>query len=229
MNNEKKEKDKPSFYAILPASIRYDSNLTSTEKLLFAEITALTDFNGYCWATNEYFANLFNLSTSWVSKILKKMVEKKLIIVNYKRIEKNITKRLIIINCQDFKSKNNLLEILLKKNKKILKNKDKQAKGVEVDFNMGCSRVLGGVEVECKQNILNEHKKKSPSDKKNFEKPSLQKIKDFVSQNELLVLPELFFTYYENKNWMNRKKNIDWKQTIKIWHLREIQKKINEI
>jgi hypothetical protein len=35
--------EKPSFYAILPADVRYAEDLTSLQKILYAEITALTN------------------------------------------------------------------------------------------------------------------------------------------------------------------------------------------
>ena len=49
-------KEKPSYYSILPAKVRYDENLTSMEKLLYSEITSLCDRTGACWAANSYFA-----------------------------------------------------------------------------------------------------------------------------------------------------------------------------
>ncbi len=42
--------EKPGFYAILPATVRYDRRLKSAEKIFYAEITALSDKTGYCYA-----------------------------------------------------------------------------------------------------------------------------------------------------------------------------------
>ena len=66
----------PSYYAILPSDVRYDSQLSSSEKLLYAELTALCSKHGYCWASNSYFSELYNVNkntvSSWVSSLAKR-------------------------------------------------------------------------------------------------------------------------------------------------------------
>ena len=42
-------KDKPNYYAIIPAIVRYDNDLKPNEKLLYGEITALTNKTGACY------------------------------------------------------------------------------------------------------------------------------------------------------------------------------------
>ena len=61
------EMDKPSYYAILTADVRYDRNLKPLARLLFAEITALCNKEGYCWASNQYFADLYEVDKTTVS------------------------------------------------------------------------------------------------------------------------------------------------------------------
>ena len=60
--------DNPTYYAILPANVRYDKNLKPMEKIMYSEITALTNMNGDCTAGNRYFANLYDVSIGTVSK-----------------------------------------------------------------------------------------------------------------------------------------------------------------
>jgi uncharacterized phage protein (TIGR02220 family) len=68
-------KSQPNYYAIIPASVRYDKNLKASEKLLYGEITALAQKDGYCYASNSYFAKLYDVSTnsvsSWISALVR--------------------------------------------------------------------------------------------------------------------------------------------------------------
>lgn len=72
MENKKEE---PSYYAIIPANVRYDERLTANAKLLYGEITALCNDKGYCWATNEYFANLYKVSKVSISGWIKNLAD----------------------------------------------------------------------------------------------------------------------------------------------------------
>jgi len=67
--------EKPAYYAVLEAEVRYDKNISSTAKLIYAEVTALTQKEGYAWATNKYFADNFNISPSQVSRIMSDLQE----------------------------------------------------------------------------------------------------------------------------------------------------------
>lgn len=62
--------ERPNYYSILPADVRYNKNLTANEKLLYSEITALTVATGECWASNEYFARLYNLSIRSITRMI---------------------------------------------------------------------------------------------------------------------------------------------------------------
>lgn len=89
--------DKPNYFSILPANVRYDEKLTSLEKLLYSEITALSDKSGSCWANNEYFANLFNKNVSTISRNIKKLEKKNYIKILYKKRGTQVVERVISV------------------------------------------------------------------------------------------------------------------------------------
>lgn len=65
-----------SYYAVIPADVRYDKDLRPNAKLLYAELTSLSNKHGYCWATNEYFAELFGLTAATVSRLISQLASK---------------------------------------------------------------------------------------------------------------------------------------------------------
>lgn len=70
-----KESHQKSYYAVIPANVRYDKRLSGNEKLLFGEITALTNDRGYCFASNGYFAELYGVAKETVSKWVRSLQE----------------------------------------------------------------------------------------------------------------------------------------------------------
>ncbi len=92
-------KEQPNYYAILPAEVRYNPNLTGNEKLLYAEITALTYVKGECWASNGYFARLYCVSKQTISNYIRHLRDEGLICVVVERNEqKQVTKRIITVS-----------------------------------------------------------------------------------------------------------------------------------
>lgn len=62
-----------SYYAVIPATVRYDSDLKAQEKLLYGEITALANRYGYCYARNKYLAELYDVSVETISRWISKL------------------------------------------------------------------------------------------------------------------------------------------------------------
>ena len=63
--------DKPGYWAVIPAGVRYDPELPPSAKLLYAEISSLTDTAGYCFASNAYFERLYDLSERTIIRLLR--------------------------------------------------------------------------------------------------------------------------------------------------------------
>ncbi|WP_164905645.1 conserved phage C-terminal domain-containing protein [Latilactobacillus sakei] len=66
-------KEEPNYYAIIPANVRYDKRLIQGAKLLYGEITALSNQKGYCWASNNYFMKLYGVSRFTIQAWLKSL------------------------------------------------------------------------------------------------------------------------------------------------------------
>jgi hypothetical protein len=91
---------KPNYYAIIPAEIRYENQLSANEKLMYGEITALANNTGECWASNAYFAGLYDKDvrtiTRWISHLEKLgFIDTKL---HYKKNSKEVDKRIITLS-----------------------------------------------------------------------------------------------------------------------------------
>ena len=92
--------EKPNYFGILPANVRYDKNLKPMEKILYTEISSLTNKDGYCYATNSYFSKLYevhkNTVGAWINNLEKQGYIKTVLI--YKKGTKEIIERRIYIN-----------------------------------------------------------------------------------------------------------------------------------
>lgn len=82
------DKRMPSYYTIVPASIRYDRELKPSAKLLYGEIIAMSNKEGFCWASNEYLAELLGMEADSVTALTRNLVDRghiKTIITRHRR------------------------------------------------------------------------------------------------------------------------------------------------
>lgn len=93
------EKTQPNYYAVVPANVRYCKELMPSAKLLYGEITALSNDKGYCWAGDSYFQDLYGVSKTTIQNWLKSLEKNNFINreVVYKKGSKEILNRYIRI------------------------------------------------------------------------------------------------------------------------------------
>jgi hypothetical protein len=116
--------EKPNYYSYIPAHIRY-ADITPNAKLLYAEITALLQMNGVCFASNQYFSKLYGKNKVTISRWISELKQNGFIKVSftYKEGSNEIANRYIQI-CYEGISKNDkeVLTKLLKNNNTINNN-----------------------------------------------------------------------------------------------------------
>lgn len=128
--------EKPNYYAIIPAEVRYDKDLKPNEKLLYGEITSLMNKEGYCYASNKYFSNLYGVSvvsiSDWINNLVKKnYLETEMIYkenskeILYRKITLPLLKKSLIGIKENFKGgikenfKGNNKDIIINNNREI--------------------------------------------------------------------------------------------------------------
>lgn len=62
--------EQPNYYAIIPEPVRYDNRLKAFERLLFSDIMALSNRDGFCTVPNSYFAKLYDADKTTISRWL---------------------------------------------------------------------------------------------------------------------------------------------------------------
>jgi hypothetical protein len=190
-------KEKPNFYAILPASVRYDTSLSSSQKIFYAEITALSNKQGYCWASNSYFAELYSVSTSTISGWVKGLQQGKHIIVEYERRGKEVIKR-------------NIYPI-----QKIDHPYSENTKGVVRKHEEGWSENL-------KENNTRDN---TTSNNTIYVIPEVSDVREYFEESGKIpdslcsIEAENFMNHYEEREWKNTngKRIKEWKRQASTW------------
>lgn len=137
--------EKPNYYAVITADVRYDNTLSSSEKLFYGEISALSSKTGECWASNSYFASLYDVSTSTISSWVKKLEKRNYITVQYQKEGKQIIKRIIKIGGQ--KSDNPI--------QSMINTYSENLNGYSENHNTPIQNIKGGWSENLKENNIN--------------------------------------------------------------------------
>lgn len=104
---ESEENQRVGYFAVLPATVLFNSSLKPNEKLLYAMITALSNKEGYCYASNKYLGEKLNVDPKTVSSWVGNLRNNGYIYVELLRNEKKeILKRKIYPNDVPYPLKN---------------------------------------------------------------------------------------------------------------------------
>lgn len=91
------EIERPNYYAILPANVRYDKRLSANAKLLYCELSALANVKGYCYASNKYFSILFSVDIRSVKNWLNNLKDYGYITINFDDNKDLRTRKIFIV------------------------------------------------------------------------------------------------------------------------------------
>ena len=200
--------DKPSYFAILTADVWYDKTLKPLARLLYAEITALCNKEGYCWSSNQYFADLYEVDPKTVSGWIGQLKTKGYITVQleYKEGTKQVLKRYIRINEGGMDKIMDTLPI-----KKCIPSP--QNNGYPPHKIMEDNKTIN--------NTVNNTTNKGTR----FTPPSVDEVNDYCNQRNNSVDPQTFIDFYQAKGWMvGKNKMKDWKACVRTWETNRKQR-----
>jgi len=200
--------EKPSYFAILTADVRYDKTLKPLARLLYAEITALCNKEGYCWSSNQYFADLYEVDPKTVSGWIGQLKSKGYITVQleYKEGTKQVLKRYIRINEGGMDKIMDTLPI-----KKCIPSP--QNNGYPPHKIMEDNKTIN--------NTFNNTTNKGTR----FTPPSVDEVNDYCNQRNNSVDPQTFIDFYQAKGWMvGKNKMKDWKACVRTWETNRKQR-----
>lgn len=191
-------------YSICLNKWALDKDIKSELGLLLI-ISSLSAQEGYCYAKNDYFSNLFGITETSVSLKLKKLQEKGYITTVYTKRGAEVIDRKIYINI-DLRIKKSYTDEL----KKVKPTNKKNLKYNNIINN----------------NIINNNIYRD----KKFKKPTLEEVEEYCKSRNNNVDAKSFYEYFEAGGWKDSqgKQVKNWKQKVITWE-NYSKKKASEI
>lgn len=84
------------YYAIIPNEVMFDENLMANAKLLYGQITLLANKEGYCWASNAFFARKNKTSSRSISKWVSNLADNGYIKLEYEHAGTNVQRKIYL-------------------------------------------------------------------------------------------------------------------------------------
>ena len=85
--------NRPNNKISIPATVRFNTNLSRLDMIIYGEIGALCAQKGFCWASDSYLASLYNVHISTINKSISRLKRNNLI--KSKKIVDPETKKVI--------------------------------------------------------------------------------------------------------------------------------------
>lgn len=65
----------PNYYAVIPSCVLHDKRLPAAARLLYGSISSLANQEGYCFASNDYFADRYQLSDRTITRLISQLAK----------------------------------------------------------------------------------------------------------------------------------------------------------
>lgn len=174
-------------YAICFNEWALDKDIKNELGLLII-ISSLSAEKGYCFASNKYLSELFDIEEETISRKLSKLVNKKYITIDYERR-----------GCEVINRKIRLTKISIHDCQKYQSTIDQKVK-------------------ENNTSINNTSINKKEIYKERFVKPTIEEIEEYCKERNNGIDAVMFYNFYESKDWMIGKNKIkNWKSCIITW------------
>ena len=191
-------------FVLIPAAVLDDRRIKAAEKIFFAEIMALSNNTGYCYATNTYFRALYDVSVTtlqgWLAN-LKKCGYVKIDII--RNDDNSVKERRITPYSLDFAPYTENLgespEILGEPSPENLLNpppKNRQENNT----------------------ILNNTSKNKRESTREARPKSIEDVRAYCRERNNRVNVDRWYAHYESNGWkVGRNPMKDWKAAIRKW------------
>ena len=197
-----KEKHLPLF-VVIPSNVHFAKDLSDKDVRIYGYISALANAKGYCYATNKYLAETFNVSESTIKRAISSLVKK------------NYLKSVIITDSEGMIIERRLFIVL----PEINQNPDKPHNDGRVKNELG-----GGFKFDLYNNINNnnnygavetdtEHSKVKTSSEKSDDESKQTKQKKSKKDKVRVVKEDT--TYFRIMEHFNSKDNTKFKANTK--------------
>ena len=179
-------------YAICLNKWALDKEIKNELGLLLI-ISSLCAEKGYCYASNKYLAEQFEITEQSISNKIKKLENKNYIKTEYEKR-----------GCEVISRKIRLKNFYTDDIKKIIPTIEENFKENNTSIN--------NTSINRKKEIYKERK---------FEKPTLEEVKKYCVKRGNDVDAEQFIDFYESKGWyVGKNKMKDWKACVRTWEKR---------
>lgn len=151
-------------------------------------ISSLSAETGYCYASNEYLANLFNTTEITISRKIHKLKNKNYITIEYEKRGAEVKNRFIRLT-------------------KLL-----------TDDYQNCKPTINKNVKENNTSINNTSTNKKEIYKERFKKPTLEEVNAYCLERQNGIDASSFIDFYESKGWKVGKTPMkDWKAAVRTW------------